>query len=46
MLRLRGIPRKIEEKPRKINKILGLTEEEIKEAFETWKILNLEKQGE
>jgi len=43
MLRLRGIPRKIGKKPKKINKILGLTEEEIKKTFETWKILNLEK---
>ena len=43
MLRFRGIPRKVEEEPKKINKILGLTEEEIKKTFETWKILNLEK---
>jgi len=43
MLRFRGIPLKIGEEPEKINKILGLTEEEIKRTFETWKILNLEK---
>lgn len=43
MLRLRGIPRKVEEEPEEINKILGLTKKEIKRTFETWKILNLEK---
>lgn len=43
MLRLRGIPRKIEKEPEKINKILGLTEKEIKRTFKLWKKLNLEK---